>query len=122
MRYQFLNWRSGPLIVLLMFLAAGRAHADLRRVDHIDAWVSGGASTLVGATDRNPATSWNSGGHGPAWIMFDLGRPVAISQIRMQVSQSPSGLTSHRVWAGPTLSEMSLVKSFDVSTSDGQVL
>src|SRR2546430_16239080 len=41
------------------------------------------------AVDGSLSTMWNSGGYAPQWIQLDLGQSSIISQIRLNVAQSP---------------------------------
>lgn len=41
---------------------------------------------------------WGAGDFPSHWIEIDLGGPTIISEIRLLTSQSPAGLTTHRIW------------------------
>lgn len=41
---------------------------------------------------------WGSGDFAPQWIEIDLQDSYSISKIRMATSQTPAGVTLHRVW------------------------
>src|SRR3990170_8057412 len=50
------------------------------------------------AVDGDPGTSWNSGGGPLQWIQIDLGASYDIAAIRLTVSQSPPGQTTHVIY------------------------
>jgi hypothetical protein len=87
-----------------------------------DAVSSDGSHTPDKAIDGDPSTFWSAGGSAPKWIHLDLKQPKSISTIRLTVSQSPAGATSHDVYAGPDWSGRVLVKSFNQTTQDGDQL
>lgn len=74
------------------------------------------------AIDGDSSTYWSAGGVAPQWIHLDLKQPKTISTIKLKVSQSPAGLTSHDVYAGPDWPGRVLVKSFNQSTANGDQL
>jgi hypothetical protein len=49
------------------------------------------------AIDGDSSTNWGAGAPPYQWIQIDLGGPATISEIQLQVSQSPAGETSHQV-------------------------
>ena len=76
-----------------------------------------------GATDGDPESIWNSGTFAPAWVEIDLGQVYPISDIRLLVSQSPNGATSHEVGcrtkAGGALTPIATVHE---ATTDGELI
>ena len=76
------------------------------------------------AVDGDPGTWWSAGNSAPQWIEIDLGTPHDIQEIRLNVSQSPAGVTHHRVIGkGPgTDGEFVTLHIFDGPTEDSQVL
>jgi hypothetical protein len=56
-----------------------------------------GDSTPDRAVDGDGDTVWSAGGGPPAWIEIDLGAAMAVSEVRLTVSQTPAGDTHHRV-------------------------
>jgi hypothetical protein len=76
------------------------------------------------AVDGNPGTWWGAGAFPPQWIEIDLGKPFNIQEIRLIPSQSPAGVTTHRVLGkGPgTSAAFILLHAFHGSTQDGQAL
>src|SRR5262249_39051488 len=47
------------------------------------------------ATDGRANTMWSAGASAPQWIQIDLPRPSIVREVRLTVSQSPSGPTVH---------------------------
>jgi len=76
------------------------------------------------AVDGNPDTWWSSGSDAPQWIEVDLGAAYNIQSIRLVTSQSPAGLTVHKVrgkGAGVQDAYI-LLNTFEGITDDTQVL
>jgi hypothetical protein len=67
---------------------------------------------------------WGAGDFPPQWIEIGLQAPSSIGKIRLAVSQSPDGETTHRVWGkgASTGEEYQLLYEFRGFTTDGQVL
>jgi hypothetical protein len=80
--------------------------------------------TATRAIDGDTATTWNSGGFAPQWLQIQLGGTFDIKAVRLIVSQTPAGSTSHEVYAeGPgTNGTWRLLHRFQGETSDGQML
>ena len=76
------------------------------------------------AIDGDSNTFWGAGDFSPQWIQLDLGAPHAIKQIMLGISQSPAGITLHRVLGkGPgTGDNFILLHEFKGTTNDSQVL
>jgi hypothetical protein len=49
------------------------------------------------AVDGSRDSWWSAGDFAPHWIEIDLGTDYLVSEIRLLVTQSPGGLTNHRV-------------------------
>jgi hypothetical protein len=81
-------------------------------------------STGALAVDGDFGTLWNSGGDAPQWIEIDLGAAYNIGEIRLTVSQYPSGPTTHELMAkGPNAGDQfKPLQTFDGNTSDGDAL
>jgi hypothetical protein len=88
--------------------------------------VSNQTGDLTGslAVDGDFGTLWNSGGGPPQWIEIDLGEPFDISEIRLTVSQYPSGLTVHQIKGkGPAAGDpFILLQMLESNTQDGDEL
>ena len=54
-------------------------------------------SPAANAVDGDPDTIWNAGTGPVAWIEIDLGELVAVSHVRLYVSQYPDGTVEHRL-------------------------
>ena len=80
-----------------------------------------GFSTSM-AVDGALNTFWSSGGYPVQWIQLDLGQSYSVSQIRLNVSQYPAGLTTHEIYAGPQSQTLSLLTTLSGSTQGGQWL
>ncbi|MBM2843417.1 MAG: type protein, partial [Anaerolineales bacterium] len=76
------------------------------------------------AVDGDPGTNWNSGGGPLQWIQIDLGASHDIAGIRLTVSQSPHGQTTHVIYGQGegTAGELVRLHTFSGSTSDADVL
>jgi hypothetical protein len=76
------------------------------------------------AVDGNPETWWGASDFAPQWIQVDLGTPASIAQIRLMVSQSPSGQTEHRllVKGAGTGGQFFLLHEFKGYTADQDAL
>jgi hypothetical protein len=74
------------------------------------------------AFDGDVTTVWNAGDSAPSWIQLDLGQPVTISKVRLNVLQSPNGPTTHEISGGPTPDSLTLIGTLDGNTTDGQWL
>ena len=80
-----------------------------------------GFSTSM-AVDGALNTFWSSGGYPVQWIQLDLGQSYSVSQIRLNASQYPAGLTTHEIYAGPQSQTLSLLTTLSGSTQGGQWL
>jgi hypothetical protein len=75
------------------------------------------------AVDGLIGTIWGAGAGAPQWIDIDLGTPTSVGRIRLFVTQTPNGHTTHRIWTRATTSDpWDLKHTFAGSTSEGQVL
>lgn len=74
------------------------------------------------AFDGDVTTAWSAGAFVPCWIQLDLGRPVTISRVRLNVLQTPPGPTTHEVSGGPTPDSLTLIGTLDGHTTDDQWL
>jgi len=76
------------------------------------------------AVDGDFGTLWNSGGGPTQWIEIDLGEAFDISEIRLTVSQYPSGKTTHQIKGkGPQAGDPDiLLHTLDGNTQDGDEL
>lgn len=74
------------------------------------------------AFDGDVTTIWSAGASAPAWIQFDLGQPMTISRVRLNVSQTPPGPTTHEISGGPTPDSLTLIGTLDGNTTEEQWL
>lgn len=74
------------------------------------------------AVDGDLETVWTAGDTAPHWIQLDLGQPVTISRVRLNVSQSPPGPTRHEILGGPTPDGLTLIGTLNGNTTDGEWL
>lgn len=102
-----------PDIMLLQNLAAGA---------NVTVSNNTADSSEENAVDGDSATIWNSGGDPLQWIEVDLGLPKTVSEIRMQVAQSPSGDTEHKILVKQPDGNLGELHSFIGFTQDGQWL
>ncbi len=74
------------------------------------------------AVDGNTDSNWLTGDFAPQWIEIDLGAPAQITQIRMRVSQSPKGSTTHEIRVGSVPGLLETIHTLNQITSDGEWL
>jgi len=98
------------------------ANLAYRKPTRVSRWADDNGGEF--AVDGDPGTIWNSGDFPPQWIEIDLEQPRAIREIRLMISQYPSGRTVHRLLGkGPgTDGAFRLLCAFDGTTDDSQVL
>ncbi|NOY99662.1 MAG: cellulase family glycosylhydrolase [Chloroflexi bacterium] len=65
---------------------------------------------------------WNASGNPPQWIQLALAAPTDVEAIVLTVAQSPPGRSVHQIWIRTTGQELSLMKTFDGVTDEGDVL
>jgi hypothetical protein len=81
-----------------------------------------GSNPATYAVDGIGGDWWSAGAFAPQWIEIDLGQRTTVRLIRLVVSQSPRGETSHEVRAGAEHGNLTLVHTFEGVTDDLQVL
>ena len=74
------------------------------------------------AIDGDLSTFWNSGGIPPQWIQLDLGQSYSVTQIRLNVRQTPDGTTNHEIYGGPQSTNLSPLRVLSGFTQMGQWL
>ncbi len=88
--------------------------------------VSNLTGDLIGslAVDGDYGTLWNSGGGPLQWIEIDLGAEYNINEIRLMISQYPSGQTIHQIKGkgADNGALFVLLYKFDGTTEDGDKL
>ena len=87
----------------------------------------GSGTRYAYAVDENNNNYWTAGGYAPQYIDLDLGRPIALSKVRLLTSQTPAGFTTHEVYVGnaaPSADTSSLKRIWTLSgnTADNQWL
>jgi len=122
----------GLAAVVLLGLGACTSAEDDRRAAALKAGrllptastasASTGADLPARATDGDVTTVWNAGAFAPAWIQLDLGEPVSISKVRLNISQVPSGPSTHVIAGGPTPEALVPIGTIDGDTTDNQWL
>ncbi|MEM7538993.1 MAG: discoidin domain-containing protein [Chloroflexota bacterium] len=83
--------------------------------------VSGGSNPQM-AVDGDPEKGWNARWYAPAWIEIDLAEPYPVHLLRLRVSQSPSGNTTHHVYVSGPDKNLVLLHTFQGFTSSGDWL
>ncbi|MHA6889852.1 discoidin domain-containing protein [Ralstonia pseudosolanacearum] len=73
------------------------------------------------AIDGDPS-AWIASGYATQWIEVDLGAAVPLKKVRMLVSQSPAGQTTHVVTGDTSAAPTSVLQTLSGNTSDGQWL
>ncbi len=61
-----------------------------------------GSSTYLAENAFNGTGSWNAGNYGWAWIQADMGSIQTISEVKIQIAQSPNGVTQHQIFLSDT--------------------
>lgn len=74
------------------------------------------------AFDESITTNWNAGGTSTQWISVDLLGTYDIYTIRLTVSQSPDGNTSHNIYKTTDNVNWTLVETISGVTSDQQII
>ena len=75
------------------------------------------------AFDGLMANRWGAGAYPQQWIEVDLGAPVAVGKVRLFITQTPNGGTTHRVEGRATTGDLwALLHEFNGSTNDNGVL
>ncbi len=74
------------------------------------------------AVDENTGTAWGAGADPQQWIEVDLGAEMAVSEIRLLVSQFPEGETVHEIRVRGEATSFETVHRFEGSTRDQQWL
>ncbi|AST29510.1 discoidin domain-containing protein [Ralstonia pseudosolanacearum] len=72
--------------------------------------------------DGVSSNAWIASGYAPQWIEVDLGAAVPLKKLRMLVSQSPAGQTTHVVTGGMNPAPTSVLQTVSRNTVDGQWL
>ena len=77
--------------------------------------------------DFDRPNTWNSGGFAPQWIEADVRASSQLAGIRLTVTQSPDGPTTHELWVsqepiGEDHTRAKLVHTFDGPTQNLQAL
>ncbi len=67
-------------------------------------------------------SAWIASGYATQWIEVDLGAAVPLKKVRMLVSQSPAGQTTHVVTGGTSPAPTTVLQTLSGNTSDGQWL
>jgi hypothetical protein len=76
----------------------------------------------VQAVDGLADTVWGAGDFPPQWIRIELEAPGNIVEIRLQISQYPSGATTHRVWGSGPDGREQMLHEFNSGTQNLQWL
>ena len=74
------------------------------------------------AVDGDYSSQWGSGDYAPQWLKVDLGQDQDLGTVKLYVAQYPGGNTSHRLEAAKSSGAWVLLKEFNGTTSDGDIL
>lgn len=74
------------------------------------------------AFDNNVNTVWSAGDFAQQYIQADLGKNYSISQIRLNVAQTPNGPTTHQIYVALTVDTLRLIGTLNKRTDDGEWL
>ena len=84
------------------------------------------SSAVDGAPARNVADGtpnlWNASALSPQWVQLELANPTDIESIILTVAQDPPGQSTHQLWVRQTGGELTLLHTFDGTTSEGDIL
>ncbi|CAF0977204.1 unnamed protein product [Adineta steineri] len=88
-------------------------------------WDSVGSATaqgdgLVNRINSTNGTYFNSGGYAPQYIQLELPGIYNISDVYLQVAQSPSGTTEHHLYVGSSVDNLTLATILNGATDSGQ--
>jgi hypothetical protein len=98
--------------------SAANVKAEKINVKTVTASNSGSPATNV--NDGDIKTPWSAAGPAPQWIQLDFGEESSVSKVRLNVSQTPPGLTTHEVYGGPTPDQLKLLGTLEGTTQDSQ--
>ncbi len=102
-------------------VAGGPVNLALRKPATASSSISG--STPDRAVDGDSDTLWSAGTGPPGWIQIDLGGVQQVAEIRLQVSQYPTGPTHHTVSCLPAAgAQPTRTFTLDGTTADLDVL
>ncbi len=65
---------------------------------------------------------WKAAGLAPQWVQLELPGPTDLAAIRLWVAQDPGGPSVHEMWIQRSGTQLELVKTFDGTTNEGDVL
>jgi hypothetical protein len=119
------RYQTSCLAVLVAALVVGqsqRAAADPIKVTPIAVTASNSypGHPPADAVDGDGATSWNSGGYATQWIQLDLGRPISMAKIRLQLEQYPAGHSIGFISVGQDPDHLTNVYVWNSNTESGQ--
>ncbi len=110
------GYRNGELLI-----AAQSATAKLP-VTATTASATTGSSTPAMAVDGNETTSWIAPGFPTQWIELDLGQTRSVGRVRLKVTQTPDGATTHQIKGGTTQGALTTLGTLSGVTQHGQWL
>jgi hypothetical protein len=117
------RWTGTPPVTLAYQWQACRsdgsdlANVALRRP--VRASLQFPANPAAMAVDGDFASWWGAGGFAPQWLEVDLGVPTPVAELRLATSQTPPGLTVHRVYSRLAGGDERLLHEFGGTTADG---
>ncbi|MET2467036.1 discoidin domain-containing protein [Ralstonia sp. SM1864_UCD524_TZ4] len=108
-----------PLQVTQGASSSGTSSVELIKVTPAGATASGSydGNVAARAIDGDNGSAWIAPSYPTQWIEVDLGAVVPLKKLRMRVSQSPSGSTTHVVTG-----DGMVLQTFSGNTTDGQWL
>ncbi len=74
------------------------------------------------AVDGDYSSQWGSGEYAPQWLKVDLGQDYDLGKVKLHVAQYPAGNTAHRLEAAKSSGVWVLLKEFNGTTADGDIL
>jgi hypothetical protein len=72
--------------------------------------------------DGDEATSWVASNFPPQWLELDLGQETSVSRLRLKVTQTPAGATTHEITGGMTQGALTPLATLTGVTQSGQWL
>jgi F5/8 type C domain/PASTA domain len=117
------GWAGTPPVTLAYQWQACRSgeseFADVALRRPVRASLQFPANPATMAVDGDFASWWGAGGFAPQWLEVDLGVPTPVAELRLATSQTPPGLTVHRVYGRLAGGDERLLHEFAGTTADG---
>jgi hypothetical protein len=102
------------IVVALSSLATGTA-------SNFESSIGTLSAQIAAITDPNPnALYYNSGGDAPQYVQLQLPAASNITAVCLKVAQTPTGITHHQLFVGPSSNPTLLVSNLNGSTFNNE--